>query len=334
MEIAPKHTIILDFQDRIGGDIFNAQYSVNLSSYLKNGVCRVYFKHLIFDDAFDTDDTAKNIWNLQIPELYDPNSYSTSTRGTTSTIITHKVNGYYETGVERPFYIDRDTLKCGVLNVRFSAPRWNLTAYTSNLPYPPAPMNASSVSFSNQPYGNGLYTASGPNRTGFWTSFDGNSNTGGTYWGGAYNAILGVISANFITTIDTGANIQGTDWDFKLPYPIILSHYSVQGSGDSCKSVSGWSLVGSSNNGTTWKLLDTKPQPDTTTSFELTQRTLSNNQLAFDYYRLVASAVGPAGSGGSCAGFKDIPIIAEVKYFGRRPLPFTSYSLALDIVDE
>ena len=190
-----------------------------------------------------------------------------------------------------------------------------------NKVYPPANMTANTTAnttFSNLPYGNGTYIASGPNRDPPWRTFDGDSNTTANYWGGAYgvhpnasnNTNTGAYNQSISTTM-SGSNYLGSTWNIQLPSKVIPTSYRIQHSIDNNKQVTEW-VMGGSSNGSSWELLDYSTQSNWA-GYGITDRVV-NSSNAYDYYRIVALTVG--WSTGTPPAARDIPQIAEWRIFG------------------
>ena len=131
-------------------------------------------------------------------------------------------------------------------------------------------------------------------------------------------------------TTMSGINYLGLWWQLDLPYPIILSNYTIQALGDLCKTPTAWVVGGYSQETSTWTLIDDKStQSNWATGGQILSRTTSNVN-PFSSFRLVVLTCGNTTCGLSV---RDIPGIAELRFFGKRPLPFTRYSLGLEVVD-
>ena len=320
-------TIKLKFSDRLYGDMLNATYQLNLPSNFKTNKLRMFLEDIYFDDTYQTYDMAKNIYNIHIPEIQQPDSYSTSRNNTTDIIFTGKCDGFTATDINKSditgFTIDKNLLKCNTLSVKISAPRWNFTPYSSNLDYPPSNLSADTMTFSNLNYGNGIYTLTGASYK--YRAFDGDSNTNTMFYN--YNMNTGEYTGSTYTTASS-SNYYGSYLDLKLPSPILLNTYVVGTGGDTAKSLREWVLLGSSNNGSTWNFLHGSGASNKV-AYQVLSFSTSNNTFHCDKYRLVALRTG----NDTFNNWRDIGQIAELRLNGMRSPPFTDYTMTLKVCE-
>jgi len=220
----------------------------------------------------------------------------------------------------------------------------NLNTYVYE--YPPAALTAGTQTagsgttgqqafncvLSNSLYGNGTYYTSSSSIDGVgvdlpWCAFNKTTGTanGTSIWisaGPLYSTSSPFGYTGSTTTTISGTAIGGEWLQIQLPYPIVLTSYSIQARSDTyatSQSPSAWYLAGSMD-GTTWTLLDSRTgQTSWTQSAVFGYAISSANAASYSYYRIVVTNVtsNSPSSGGYSA-------IGELRLYA---LPSTTYPL-------
>jgi hypothetical protein len=165
----------------------------------------------------------------------------------------------------------------------------------SNNEYPPAAMTSDTTIISGQAYGNGTYVAIGPSNgvsSGFqaFKAFDKDLNTRWnwlTYTGsGQYNGAGNSFNGTEPFSVVNSVRINGWWIQISVPSPIVLTSYSITiaGSTPTEKAPVDWTLMGSTNNGLTWDIVETRTGV-TWTSVRQVQTFIVTNPAGFSTFR-------------------------------------------------
>jgi hypothetical protein len=165
----------------------------------------------------------------------------------------------------------------------------------SNNEYPPAAMTSDTTIISGQAYGNGTYVATGPSNavaSGFqaFKAFDKDLNTWWnwlTYTGsGQYNGAGNSFNGTEPFSVVNSVRVNGWWIQISVPSPIVLSSYSItiSGSTPNEKAPVDWTLMGSTNNGLTWDIVETRTGV-TWTSVGQVQTFIVSNPAGFSTFR-------------------------------------------------
>ena len=184
----------------------------------------------------------------------------------------------------------------GIVIVRYTG---GTALPVSPIQYPPLALtNDGTNAISGQTVGNGNYVVSASSEYGSslyaWYGFDRNPST---LWAGAgnYSSTTGAYtSLTYYTTVN-GTNLYGEWLQIQMPYPIILSNYSIQGRADGAfdfQTPYVWVILGS-NDGSTWTQVDSQIQ-----AYAFSAGTIHSfypcNTFLYSYYRLSIQFIQPS----------------------------------------
>lgn len=340
------HKVILQFSNRDYGALNDAYFSVKLPSNLK-GECWLYMDDMIFENSpTDTDDMKQKTFYVELPQLTDTNSYSTTTKSSSSIVWygTKDKFNFFQTRENSYKHLDgiripTDFLKQNLLNVKLTSPHIFFTKYTESVEYPPAGMTGNTTTFSNLDYGNGTYTASSSSRDApggsmafhafdkqwnlyrFRTSFS-NEN--------AYNGSTGFYSGTASnSTVFSGSNYFGEHLTLQLPNAIAVKSYKYTSHGEAGNRCGNQWVFGGSTDGTNWQLLDTQSNVFWNDVNETKTFNLSND-TPYQYYRMLTTRVGNS----NVSSFKNDWGIAELRLIGNEPVSlFSDYIMNITVKD-
>jgi hypothetical protein len=288
-----SHKVILEYNDRQSGDWTNAKYHVSLPSSFKNNDAKVLIESLHFDDVDKNFITDKQILQIHIPELQGWDSYDTSTNKTTPNVITTKSSGNTLTGRtanDTCYVVDTSLLKNNTITVKMNYARSNIKEFP---PAPAVPSNIDTLPWvvENQPYGNGNYIITASSKSSPSSTilvFDGSSNTGWTSLA-LYNASTGLYTGSNTTNV-AGSNVAGEWVQVKMPYSFTAKNFTLIASSLNYQYPNTFTLAGSSNDGASWGLLESK------SNLFWTQREsnfdIPANSNAYDTYHYILSRSG------------------------------------------
>ena len=151
--------------------------------------------------------------------------------------------------------------------------------------YPSSPMTANTTSVSGTTYGTGIYYISASNTSGSTFAYNAFDNTSSTQWlsGTSYTTT----SSAYSTTV-SGTTRSGEWLQIQLPTPINLKYYSIQSSSTvgTTQSPASFVIAGSNDN-SSWYLVDIRTGLTWNNNGILQTFTVSNNILAYTYFRLI-----------------------------------------------
>jgi len=165
-------------------------------------------------------------------------------------------------------------------------------------------MNANTFTYNYQSYGNGQYIARASSILGAsnyeWYAFNKVNPTNASNqlaWTNssttAYNATSGLYTAGTYTTTVSGLSYAGEWLQLQAPSMILVTGYSLTSPNHTSNTWMGtpgtW-VIGGSNDGTTWNLLDNRDSQMFTSNNQTLSYSLSvPNSNTYSYYRLVAT---------------------------------------------
>jgi hypothetical protein len=172
--------------------------------------------------------------------------------------------------------------------------------------YPVSSMTANTTVITGTSYGTGTYiiSASNTSANAAYNAFD---NVSTTSWlsGASYTTT----SSAFSTTV-SGTTRSGEWLQIQLPTTIILKYYSIQASSSAATTKSPASFViAGSQDATNWFLIDIRSGLSWGNNSMVQTFTISNNILAYNYYRLIGISLVSAGASTALE-------IGEMKLYG------------------
>jgi hypothetical protein len=217
-----------------------------------------------------------------------------------------------------------DALNATCFDAARAGPTGHLTTIAPPLgqfrEYPPAALSGTNTTLSGLAYGNGAYTVSsgGGWFDATWRVMDKNNVTSTTNRNYIVNTGLPQGAAAVVTTATNGVSYTGAWITVALPQAVRVTSYSVIPAADLAKGVSQWTLLGSSNGGTSWDHLDSRPYADMVPGQPTTRPV--NPMTAYSSFRLVCERAGNTNYG----NFRDYCSVLEWRLFGapaneRRP---------------
>ena len=191
----------------------------------------------------------------------------------------------------------------------------NTTVPVNNFPqlaipvtyYPVSAMTSNITSISGTTYGTGIYYISASNTSGSTSGYFAFDNISSTQWlsGATYTSTSSAFSTSVSGTTRSGEWLQ-----IQLPTPITLKYYSIQSSASvgTTQSPASFVIAGSTDN-VNWFLVDIRTGLIWANNGMLQTFTVSNNILAYTYFRLIGITLVTATAGLALA-------IGEVKLYG------------------
>jgi hypothetical protein len=215
----------------------------------------------------------------------------------------------------------------------------------TNNEYPPAAMTNDTTIISGQSYGNGTYVATGPSNgvaSGFqaFKAFDKDLNTLWnwlTYTGsGQYNGAGNSFSGTEPFSVVNSVRVNGWWIQISVPSPIVLTSYSITiaGSTPTEKAPVDWTLMGSTNNGLTWDIVETRTGV-TWTSVRQVQTFIVTNPAGFSTFRCAITRASANDLGIQEIRLFGTPLASPIQYGWRAYVDAASstdigYSTATD----
>jgi len=173
--------------------------------------------------------------------------------------------------------------------------------------YPASAMTSNITTVTNTSYGAGIYYIIASNTSGSTFAYYAFDNTSSTQWlsGATYTSTSSAFSTSVSGTTRSGEWLQ-----IQLPTPIVLKYYSIQSSATvgTTQSPASFVIAGSTDN-VNWFLVDIRTGLTWANNGMLQTFTVSNNILAYTYFRLIGITLVTATASLALA-------IGEMKLYG------------------
>lgn len=298
------HRVILNYSDRLGGNIQNGvQHFVQLPQ-IKADQCYVNVETFVVDNDDNNKIADQFAYNVHIREFVQPNTIYGGSGGNIGDIVLTTNNSYnngFSAESSMDFAVPRSVLN-GCLNVYFTFPSTqssvnyirNFTDSNTLVEFPPSSLGASNVILTSPQLGMGRYIVDASSTAlvslASWKAFDKDINTA---WAcrsdGAYNASSPYNYLGSTATNVSGSNVLGEWLQLKVPCPVRIASYTITPRQDGTeyqRSPQDFILCGSVD-GTKFESIDIRTTETGWTKTARTYTLASVSPKAYYFFRLL-----------------------------------------------